>query len=143
MTATRHATTRVLATAGGGKDSVFDDRELLARLGRFVRVVRVSRGVTQRELAQRVGKSQNLVWLVESGKKDPGIVLLKNIADALNMPLDYFLVPIVKPRSTSSQEQAALFRQGRDLMMSLVEGLAAEVAKPVERKAAKKSRRTP
>lgn len=80
------ATTRKQPPSGG------DDRELLKRLGRAIRAVRVTRGLTQRELAQRVQKSQNSIWLLESGKKDPGVLFLRRLAVALSMSVDFFFV---------------------------------------------------
>jgi transcriptional regulator with XRE-family HTH domain len=112
------ATTRKVPTDTGGLD-----KEMVAHLGRMVRVARVSRGLTQRELAARVKRSQNLIWSVESGKKDPGLVLLWSIARALGIPLDFFVVSLSEPKSTSTKAEQAAFQEGRSLLMALVEGL--------------------
>jgi len=126
------AITRNPSTAGG------DDIDLLVRLGRAMRAVRVSRGLTQRDLASRVGKSQNYIWLLESGKKDPGVLFLRKLAAALDMPVDFFLVCVADPRPESPPERQATFREGRDLMLSLLHGLAGAVSEPSEKKRQKK-----
>jgi transcriptional regulator with XRE-family HTH domain len=122
------AITREASTKGG------DDSELMLRLARAIRAVRVSRGLTQRDLGARVGKSQNYIWLLESGKKDPGVLFLRSLARALNMPLDFFFVCIAEPRSESAPERQVAFREGRDLMLSLLDGLAGSVDEDRERK---------
>jgi transcriptional regulator with XRE-family HTH domain len=116
----RTAAARKLSTPGGGSD-----KESLGRVGLAVRVARIGRGFSQRELGKKVGKSQNLIWTIESGKKDPGIVLLARIAEALQMPLEFFLVPIQRPRSGTTRARAKDFTQGRDILVSLMEGLSA------------------
>jgi transcriptional regulator with XRE-family HTH domain len=126
------ATTRNRSTQGG------DDIDLLVRLGRAIRAVRVSRGLTQRDLASRIEKSQNYVWLLESGKKDPGVLFLRKLAAALQMPVDFFLVCIAEPRPESPPERQATFREGRDLMLSLLDGLAGAVSEPSDKKKGRK-----
>ena len=73
------------------------DIRLLEKLGRAIRVARTARGLSQRELGNHIGKSQNLVFSIETGKKDPGILLLSKIAKALEMPLQFFLMAIQRP----------------------------------------------
>jgi len=128
------ATTRNRSTAGG------DDIDLLVRLGRAIRAVRVSRGLTQRDLAAGVEKSQNYIWLLESGKKDPGVLFLRTLAAALSMPVDFFLVCVADPRPESPPEGQATFRGGRDLMLSLLHGLAGAVSEPGGKKKGRKTR---
>ncbi|MGO8748224.1 MAG: helix-turn-helix domain-containing protein [Thermoguttaceae bacterium] len=112
------ATTRKSSAGNGGSD-----KQLLERLGRMVRVARVSRGLTQRELAARVERSQNLIWSVESGKKDPGLLLLSRIAKTLELPLTFFTVTIAEPRPNTVPDEHADFYDGRGLLMALAEGL--------------------
>lgn len=135
MSQERTATARSFSTPGGGSDI-----ESLRRVGLAVRVARVGRGLSQRELAQKVHRSQNLIWTVESGKKDPGIVLLARIADALQMPLEFFFIPIRTPRMDSSAVRKSQFNNGQDLLISLMEALAATTEDPNERKGTKKGK---
>jgi transcriptional regulator with XRE-family HTH domain len=114
----RTATARSSSTPGGGRDI-----ELLRRVGLTVRIARVGRGMAQRELAQKIGKSQNLIWTVESGKKDVGIVLLTRIANALQMPLEFFLIPIRTSAQDSSPERRRSFDEGRAMLLSLMEAM--------------------
>ena len=119
MARKRAATARSSSTAGGGLD-----KALLGQIGLAVRVARVGRGLSQRELALKVRRSQNLIFTVESGKKDPGVILLSKIADALGLPLDFFLIPIQKPRSDSIATSQRQFEEGRELLISLMKAMS-------------------
>lgn len=120
MSQKRTATARKFSTPGGGSN-----KELLGRVGLAVRVARIGRGLSQRKLGEEVGKSQNLIWSIESGKKDPGVVLLACIAEVLALPLEFFLLPIQRPRSEATPESAKDFTEGREVLISLMEGLSA------------------
>ena len=63
-----------------------DDRAFLAELGRRVRLHRLYRDLTQRQLAERAGLSRNFVSLLEGGH-GIDVRALRRIAQALNVPL--------------------------------------------------------
>lgn len=98
------------------------DKVVLHRLGLAIRVARVSRGMNQRELARRIRRSQNLVWRIEAGVADPGILLLQKIADALKMSFDFFLLAVCGARTSSDKDRQAFYNGSRDMMFSLLEG---------------------
>ena len=54
---------------------------------------RVARGLSQRELAQRVGTTQSAIARLESGGRPPRIDTLLRIADALDCDLHVDLIP--------------------------------------------------
>ncbi|MGI9110919.1 MAG: helix-turn-helix domain-containing protein [Gaiellaceae bacterium] len=54
---------------------------------------RVERGLSQRELAQRVGTTQSAIARLESGGRPPRIDTLLRIADALDCDLHVDLAP--------------------------------------------------
>lgn len=59
-------------------------------IGERVRDARTAAGLTQAQLAERIGKKQQDVSLVESGAaKLVGLELVKSVAAALNLSLDY------------------------------------------------------
>ena len=49
---------------------------------------RVKKGVTQRELAQRIGTKQSVISRLESGRANPSVAFLKKLAEALNSHLE-------------------------------------------------------
>lgn len=100
-----------------------DNNELQARIGLAVRVVRTARGLSQKKLAERIGKSQNFIWMLENGKSDPGIVLLQTLARALNVDISLFLAPVLSPKSTSSDAEQKVFEVGQDFFLSLLQSV--------------------
>jgi len=53
-----------------------------------VREIRLSRGLTQRQLAERAGVSAPTVIHIEKGRHGPGLVVARKIADALDATID-------------------------------------------------------
>jgi len=49
---------------------------------------RVKKGVTKKELAQRIGTKQSVISRLESGRANPSIAFLKRLAQALNSHLE-------------------------------------------------------
>jgi transcriptional regulator with XRE-family HTH domain len=55
-------------------------------VGEYIRSLRASAGLNQRELAERVGISASMLSLVESGRREPTIRMLRDIGHALEIP---------------------------------------------------------
>jgi transcriptional regulator with XRE-family HTH domain len=88
---------------------------LMSEFGEMVRLARTSKNLSQRALAQRIGKSATYVSYVESGVNpssrsrtfQPGVEAVRKIAKALDLPLDEALVaagyapshPVGKPET--------------------------------------------
>ena len=62
-------------------------RELMpyAPLARTILALRAERGLTQQELADKVGTTQSVIARLESGEHDARIGILNRIADALDL----------------------------------------------------------
>jgi XRE family aerobic/anaerobic benzoate catabolism transcriptional regulator len=58
-----------------------------AAVGRLVRLARAKRGATRRQLAQDSGASERYLAQIESGQGNPSVIILKSIADALDLPI--------------------------------------------------------
>jgi transcriptional regulator with XRE-family HTH domain len=71
-------------------------------LGEKIRLKRMERQFTLKELALRTGVTQGFLSQMERGLTDPSITTLRRIAKALNVPIFYFLmddtksVPVVR-----------------------------------------------
>lgn len=50
--------------------------------------IRVKKGVTQKELAQKIGTKQSVISRLESGRANPSVAFLKKLAQALNSHLE-------------------------------------------------------
>lgn len=84
------AADRVRADIAAGRDELvpaeFANRLIAGE--NPVRVYRALRGLSARDLAQRVGISAPYLSEIESGKKDGSLSAMRRIADALNVDLD-------------------------------------------------------
>ena len=73
---------RESADAPGRGDTAF-----AAEIGRMVRLGRAKRGMSRRQLAQASGTSERYLAQIEGGAGNPSVLVLRAIADALEMPM--------------------------------------------------------
>jgi len=69
--------------------TIFSKRQ--EALQNLVRAARLEAGMTQMDLASRLGRPQSFVSKVESGERLMDIVELKEVCDALGLPLVKFV----------------------------------------------------
>lgn len=60
-------------------------------IGRRIKKIRVERGLTQKELASKVGIDFTYIGKMERGEQLPSLKVLLKIADALSLPFGCFL----------------------------------------------------
>jgi XRE family aerobic/anaerobic benzoate catabolism transcriptional regulator len=63
------------------------DAAFAAEIGRMVRLGRAKRGMSRRQLAQASGTSERYLAQIESGAGNPSVLVLRAIADALEIPM--------------------------------------------------------
>ena len=63
------------------------DAVFVTSIGRLVRLSRAKRGMTRRQLAQESGASERYLAQIESGQGNPSVLILKSIAQALDVPI--------------------------------------------------------
>ncbi len=54
---------------------------------------RINKGVTQKDLAQKMKTKQSAISRLESGNANPSLNFLKHLAEALDSRLEIYLVP--------------------------------------------------
>jgi len=64
------------------------------RLAMEIRALREARGLSQRELAERVGTTQSAIARLEGGNVSPSLPTLDKIAEALDVELSVSLVDL-------------------------------------------------
>ena len=64
-----------------------DSDAFVAAIGRLVRLSRAKHGVTRRQLAQDSGTSERYLAQIESGEGNPSVIVLRSIAEALDVPI--------------------------------------------------------
>jgi XRE family transcriptional regulator, aerobic/anaerobic benzoate catabolism transcriptional regulator len=70
-----------------------------AAVGALVRRSRARRGMTRRQLAEQSGASERYLAQIEGGQGNPSVIMLKSIAEALDVPIIELL-----PRSNGRSE---------------------------------------
>ena len=60
-------------------------------VGASIKKIRVSVGLTQLQLAKKVGVSEPMICQIERGTKMPTVILAKEIADALDVDIKKLL----------------------------------------------------
>jgi transcriptional regulator with XRE-family HTH domain len=80
-----------------------DERTFLRNLGRNVRVQRVTRDMSQDQLAKRARMSRNFVSSIERGTHGIDILRIRRLALVLDVDLDA-LVPPIRPANDSNQQ---------------------------------------
>jgi transcriptional regulator with XRE-family HTH domain len=85
---------------------------LQEEIGKRIQRAREEAGISQDELAARVGLTQAALSNYELGKRQPGLNKLERISSALKKPLGYFLEDSGKKKlSTESQKIDAGIRE--------------------------------
>jgi XRE family transcriptional regulator, aerobic/anaerobic benzoate catabolism transcriptional regulator len=102
-----------------------DDEAFASAVGRLVRLARAKRGMTRRQLAQGSGASERYLAQIEGGQGNPSVIILKAIADALDLPVIELI-----PRSNG---RSAAMTHILDLIGRLHEGELPAVAELIER----------
>ena len=80
-----------------------DITEQLLYIIEKIKLIRIKKGISQMELSLRSNLSQSFIANVEKGKKQPSVLTLIKIADALEVsPQDFF----PEPFAFDTREQA-------------------------------------
>ena len=82
----------------------------LALIGERVRQFRARRGMSRRVLAQASGVSERYLAQLETGRGNASITVLKQLADAIDVPVD----DLVDERSTQTSNYLLLRKRARD-----------------------------
>jgi transcriptional regulator with XRE-family HTH domain len=62
------------------------------RLNNVIKTLRTDRGLTQEQVAQKVGVTKNYITMLETGaRKTPSLRVLKRLAKALGVPVTELL----------------------------------------------------
>src|SRR3979490_1343569 len=63
------------------------DDAFTGAIGRLVRLARAKHGMTRRQLAQESGAAERYLAQIESGQGNPSVIILRSIAQALDVPI--------------------------------------------------------
>jgi len=116
-------TARNEAAAETGRADAF-----AAAVGRLLRSSRAKRGMTRRQLAEQSGASERYLAQIESGQGNPSVIVLKAIAEALDLSI-VDLLPSTDGRSETLERIVDVLRRmprsELPAIVDLIEGRAA------------------
>jgi len=69
-----------------------------------LRYFREKNGLTQKELAKKVGLSWNTIWNYENGRREPRLHDLKKFAEIFNCTIDELVNPSLPPKAGGDQQ---------------------------------------
>jgi transcriptional regulator with XRE-family HTH domain len=102
-------------------------RAVQKALGRDLRGLRKSRGMTIQQLGQKIGRSVGFISQIERGLSNPALADLRAVAAVLEVPLSWFYLT----RNSGDAEQEFIVRAGaRRSLGSAEEGLTEELLSP-------------
>ena len=61
------------------------------QVGQMIKTMRLSRNMTQKDLARALGQSESSIAMYERGKREPDFETLETLADIFNVPMSAFL----------------------------------------------------
>ena len=97
-------------------------------LGREMRMLRKSRGLSLEELAARAGVSPGLISQIERGLTSPSIRSLRSLAKSLDVPVSWFFQP---SEPENAEESAVIVRAANRRRLSLQKtGVSKELMTP-------------
>ena len=83
-------------------------------IGQRIRTMRLSRGMTQADLAKAIDQSQSSITMYETGRREPDFETLEALADVFNVPMVSFVdgggvVTVVHPEEESQSDDFRMF----------------------------------
>src|SRR5512132_1486712 len=88
-------------TEADSEASALDDRDFLTAMGRTVRELRERRGMARKALSHTAGVSERYLAQLEAGEGNASVLLLRNVARALGVPLG----DLVSARESSVEQR--------------------------------------
>jgi len=85
-------------------------------LGRVLKIYRLTAGIKQKELAQRLDTSSSYLSLVESGKRTPSVDFLSRAARELNVPVELLLIEAAQQRGAISPIQLDYIERAKEFL---------------------------
>lgn len=85
-------------------------------IGKTIKVLRVSSGIKQKELAARLRVTANYLSLVESDRRDPSVSLLRSVASELDVPIGLFLWDTSATVAEFDRQERKIYEEIKELI---------------------------
>ena len=88
-------------------------------VGKAIRLVRTTRGLTQKTLALKAECSPNYLSLIERGARKPSLRLVEAISSALGVPPNEIFALAIDEGNTNDPDKLAILSKLKELMLML------------------------
>jgi len=88
-------------------------------VGKAIRLVRTTRGITQKALALKAECSPNYLSLIERGERKPSLRLVEAISSALGVPPNEIFALAIDEGNTNDPDKLAILSKLKELMLML------------------------
>ena len=112
--------------------------ELTELFAERLRAARMLRGLSQRDLSQRIGVPSGTIGLFETAMRRPNIETLCRIGEALCVPTDYLLGLVDGPRLSGSREMHQIIGSDVSLLSEGDRDLARKIVRLLVKRSQKK-----
>ncbi len=91
--------------------------------GSVIRRIRNEMGISQKDLAHRLGVSPTYVSLIEGNKKEPSITLIKHFSAVSDIPIEILLWTAIDCPTTLSKDEVPVFISAKSIAQSYVDSV--------------------
>ncbi len=88
-------------------------------VGKAIRLVRTTRGITQKALASKAECSPNYLSLIERGERKPSLGLVEAISSALGVPPNEIFALAIDEEDTDDPDKRVLLSKLKELLLML------------------------
>jgi transcriptional regulator with XRE-family HTH domain len=94
-------------------------KQQLNTLGRTIKVLRAASGISQKDLAERAGIKPNYLSLVESGKREPSLSVLRTISQVLRVPMSFLFWETTNGSEHATDKQRQIVERIKQLLLEV------------------------
>src|SRR5690349_21576858 len=95
-------------------------------IGKTIRTLRTAAGLSQKDLAARVGLSASGLSLIESGAREPTVTFLKNVSRELGVPVSVLFVESEEVPAGLTSQQAENYVRVQSLLADIFKNVVLE-----------------
>jgi len=86
------------------------------KIGKTLKLVRIMKGLKQKDLADKLGISPNYLSAVENDKREPSLSFIKMVSEELDVPLSFLFLDNIE-EAYMSEEQRIIYEKLKSLLV--------------------------
>ena len=112
-----------------GDSQFFQANDRAMKYGKAIRICRAARGLSQKDLATKVGLDSSHISLIEAEKRSPSLETIERIAKSLNVPLHLLTLLASEQKDVKTGSLANIKELSQVFLDLLMEGDLSEKRK--------------